>query len=207
MKVLENGPATWWAMSRTSSSSDGGPTLPHTIVLDACVVLNLFATGRVEDILGSLPSRFLVSRYARREALWYLGPSEQTMGAGDRRDVDLEPLVASGLVQLADLTAEEENIFVELAQELGDGEAASGAIAVGRSAAVATDDAKARQLFARRVPVIPVVSTAALLRAWAARRGLDRAVIAATLAAIRLGARYYPRGDDDEAIWWQEHTR
>jgi predicted nucleic acid-binding protein len=194
-------------MSSSSSSSDGGPPLPNTIVLDACVLLNLFAAGRVEEILRSLSSRCLVSGYARREALWYLVLVDQAGGTMERREIELEPLIAAGLVEILDLTQEEQDTFVELAQELGDGEAASGALAIGRSAAVATDDAKARKVFARRIPPLSVVGTVALLRSWEARAAVSRTDIAATLQAIRLGARYYPRGDDDDAAWWRARTR
>lgn len=193
----------------TSSSRPSGPAdhlLPEIIVLDACVLLNLFATRRIEDILGSLSSRYLVSSYARSEALWYLVP-----GGGpetpERRNIDLEPIAAAGLIEIVELTIDEQNTFVEFARELGDGEAASGAIAASRSAAVATDDAKARQVFARRIPSLTVVSTSALLRSWEARSAVRRIDVAGALEAIQLGARYSPRRGDDDAIWWQDRIQ
>ena len=190
--------------SSSKPSSDGDPSLPDSIVLDACVLLNLFATGRVDDILGSLPSRCLVSPYVRRETLWYLAPSSEGSDKMERCDISLQPVVAAGLLEVVDLTPEEQSAFVELARYLGDGEAASGAIASGRSAAVATDDARARQVFEHRTPPLAVVGTSTLLRFWEVRSGTSRADVAATLRAIQLGARYYPRGDGEDAVWWQE---
>lgn len=190
----------------TKSSSDGDLSLPNIIVLDACVVLNLFATGRVEDVLGSLSSRCLVSSYARREALWYLVPGDLSETT-ERRDIELEPVAAAGLIEIVELTTDEQNTFVELARELGDGEAASGAIAASRSGAVATDDTRAHQVFARRTPAIPVATTAALLRSWEERSAVSRTEVAGTLEAIRLGARYFPKGGGDDAVWWQDRIR
>lgn len=192
--------------SSIRSSNDRDLSLPNIIVLDACVLLNLFATGRVEDILGSLSSRCLVSSYARREALWYLVPGDRPENM-ERRDIELEPVAAAGLIEIVELTIDEQNTFIELARELGDGEAASGAIAASRSAAVATDDAKAHQVFARRTPAIPVATTAALLRSWEERSAVSRTDVAGTLEAIRLGARYLPKGRGDDAVWWQDRLR
>jgi hypothetical protein len=194
-------------MSPSSSSPvEGDEGIPQATVLDACVLLNLHATGRVEEILRSLPSRHIVSTYAAGESLWYL-EREPSTGVLERRDVALGPLIGAGLLEVVDLTSEEQVAFVAFAQQLGDGEAASGALAIGRSAAVATDDRRAREVFGSWIPPIRVIGTTTLLRSWELRAGIDPGEVASTLRAVRFGARFQPSDDDDEVAWWRERMR
>ena len=61
---------------------------------------------------------------------------------------------------------EEERTFVDLAALMDDGEAVTGAIALHRGYAVATDDRKARRILAERPRSITLVSTLDLLKLW-----------------------------------------
>jgi len=200
-------PLTLWMNPSNSLPNDNSRALPQTVVLDACVLLNLFASGRVEEILQAVPSRYLVSRYVCREALWYLVPSGETSTRTEKRQIVLDPLVAAGLLEIVDLSAQEQNAFVELAQQLGDGEAASGALALCRSAAVATDDSRARHVFERQEKPLRVIGTATILRSWESRLAVDSTAVLAALQSIRLGARFRPRDDDPDSAWWQDRIR
>lgn len=189
----------------TSSSGKGELSLPDIIVVDSCVLLNLHASGRVEEILASLSCHCLASPYARSEVLWYLAPPEGEDEIPIRRDITLEPLVEAQLLSIVGLTSEEQASFVELAQQLGDGEAASGALAISRSGSVATDDFKARRVFAQLSPPLPTIGTATLLRNWEQRSRPDRSDVVTALESIRHGARFSPRAGDDDSDWW--HAR
>jgi|SRR5579863_108210 len=184
-----------------------GAPLPDVVVVDACVLLNLYASGRVEEILTSVHSCCLVSRYVCREALWFLASTGQAGDKMERSAIVLDPLVRSGLLTIVDLTLDEQRLFVVLAQELGDGEAASGALAICRSAGLATDDSRARQVFGRQMPPVRVIGTATLLRLWESSLGVDASTVATTLKSIRLGARFHPRSDDEDATWWRNRIR
>lgn len=186
-----------------SSPADGEAAIPNTLVLDACVLLNLYASGCAEAILASLPTRNVVSVYAARETLWYL----QRGDPPERRDISLKPLIALGLIEVENLTAQEQSDFVRLAHQLGDGEAASGALAITRSAAVATDDRKARQVFAQQSPRIRVVGTSTLLRSWETRAAVSRAEVRAAVRAIDFGARFRPAENDSHVAWWRDRLR
>src|SRR6266542_3051818 len=100
------------AMFRTnplgSSTGAADSSMPNIVVVDACVVLNLYASGRVEEILASLPFRCLVAAQVRREALWYLTPSEEDNQRLQRREITLDPLVAARRLEVIDLTSAEE---------------------------------------------------------------------------------------------------
>lgn len=194
-------------MNPSDSSSAASTREPaEVLVLDACVLLNLCASGRIADVLSAAP-RSLVSSYVSREALWYLAPVDPLTGRVERREVALGPLLAARLVEVVELTPEESRTFITLARDLGDGEAASGAIAAGRSATVATDDRKARHVFARHLPPIVTISTAALLHAWEAHAAVAPADVAATIDAIRVRARFEPRKNDPDADWWRDRKR
>lgn len=190
----------------SASSNREVPSLPKLLVVDACVLLNLHASGQVEEILASLPCRCLVSPYASREALWYLGLTEDNASL-TRRGITLEPLITGGLLEIVNLTSEEQTTFVELAEHLDDGEAASGALAISRSASVATDDLKALRVFARLTPPLRTLGTPTLLRFWAETSGIDRSEVAVALQAIRTGARFLPADSDRDAAWWKEQLR
>ena len=190
----------------TDSADQAESPLPDVAVLDACVLLNLFASRRVEEILASLPFRCLVASQVRREALWYLGASDKDDDRLQRHEIVLDPLIAAGRIQVAELTVDEEGLLVELAQNLGDGEAASGALAIGRAAFVATDDVKAVRVFRQLEPPLRTAGTPTLLRWWEERSGASASAITSTLQAIRRGARFSPRADAADASWWRDRS-
>jgi hypothetical protein len=193
--------------SLTSSPDNDGASLVPIVVLDACVLLNLHASGRVDEILRAIPFRCLVASSVRHEALWYFAPASHDSQLLERHDILLDPLVEAGTIEVADLTADEQVSFVKLAQYLGDGDAASGALAVGRSGLVATDDVKAIQLFGRLTPPLSTIETGALLHYWEEHSGAGPTTVAAVLHAIQRGARFSPRGDAHSSTWWQQRIR
>ena len=112
----------------------------------------------------------------------------------------------SGIIEVVDLSIEEQEIFLRYAHQLGDGEAASGAIAIGRSGAVATDDRKARAVLAQHNPAIDLVGTVALLQGWEVSTGLSKKEVGEAIRAIRARARYEPGTSDYGAEWWRERV-
>lgn len=182
------------------------PELPALIVLDACVLLNLHATSRIAEILPALSSRVLVSSFVSAEALWHETAAKGSGEVTGRQTVTLDLLVQSGVIEIVELTAQEQKIFLVLAQHLGDGEAASGAIAVERFGAVATDDRKARRVLGQHSPPIHTIGTANLLQAWELRAQIPAGEMELALRAIRIGARFEPGPNDDGSAWWRQRA-
>ena len=176
------------------------------IVVDACVLLNLYATGRAGEILSSLASSVLVSSLVCAEALWIAAPSGSSDGEVDRDPVVIEPLAHAGIVTIVHLSAKEQKIFLRLAHDLDDGEAASGAIAAARSGAVATDDRKARTVLSKQLPPTAVIGTVAILQTWEASTGATIQEVGIVLRSIRTRARFEPASGDDGAEWWRERV-
>lgn len=179
-----------------AKAEEGGSDL---LVLDACCVINLFASGRAEQILQVTAYRCAVAEYvARREALGLAAEGEEVAA---RQPVDLAPLVDAGLLEVRHMTsADEQREFVRFAVDLDDGEAWTCAFARVHDAAVATDDRKALRLLEREE--IPTVQTAELLRGWAERTKAGAAEIRDALARIEARASFRPRRSAPEAEWW-----
>lgn len=187
-------------MTRSKSAFAHGTAV---LVLDSCVVINLFATRIMPEILGALGLSSSVTNYTlTAEGLW--------VGAGRRSDpnsdfelVDLRALIDSDVVQVLDLTDPEADLFVELAGSMDDGEAIVGAIAAKRGFAVATDDRRAIRVFASVLPDVALVSTPQIMKQWSDNRAPDHATLRMALRNIHQRGRYYPRSTDPLYNWWQ----
>src|SRR5438552_17812391 len=98
------------------------PAVP-LILLDACCLLNLHATRRLEEILTAVQGRFAVAERVAAETLY-----TRRGGSGDDADekdpVDMGSLVALGLLEVLPVeTPDEAASYVGFAAELDDGEA------------------------------------------------------------------------------------
>jgi predicted nucleic acid-binding protein len=182
---------------------DGGPGEPGELVLlDACCLINLFATGHADEIVRALPYRFAVARYvAEEEVLKVAGESGDTS-----IHPDLADLIERGSVARLDVSSGEEmRYLVRFAIDLDDGEAHTCALAIVRSARVATDDRKAIRVFraAREEPATePCLRTSELLFEWAAVEGVGAADLAEIVRAVARRASFLPPRDDPHVERW-----
>jgi hypothetical protein len=74
--------------------------LHNGIILDACCVINLYASGQIRSILTAIPKSVAVAAYVRkREALYIYSRS---LGAKDmsspKEKIDLQPLIDDNLL-------------------------------------------------------------------------------------------------------------
>ena len=173
------------------------------ILLDACCLLNLHATGRLEEILATLQGRFAVAERVAAEALY-----TRRGGSGDDADetdsIDIHPLITLGLLEVLSVeTPDEAACYVSFAAELDDGEAMTCALALHRGAIVATDDRKALRLLATQAPPIRTRSTAQLLKEWADGAQVSSAELRTILTDVRQRARFAPGRHDPLHAWWE----
>jgi predicted nucleic acid-binding protein len=176
------------------------------LLLDACCLINLLATGRLEEILGTLPYRMATSRLVATEEVLSIGINDDLEAPLEREIVSMARLESSGSLSILELTTEAEKAgFVHFAAGLDDGEASICALAVCRKAIVATDDRKALRLLSREVPAIPVLQTSELLYQWAYLTGASPNLILSVLRAVRTRARFYPRRDAPRCEWWDSY--
>jgi hypothetical protein len=156
---------------------------PALVLLDACCIINLFATERVEEILSCLPCRFATSRLVATQ----------------------EGLESLTLLDL--LTEREKSDFIRFAAELDEGEASICALAVSRGGGVATDDRKALRLLGQVAPAVRTIQTPELFYDWAHVSRVPEREVTDALRAVRHRARFYPRRDAPRFEWWARHLR
>ena len=175
-----------------------------SVLLDANCLLNLYATGHLRDIVAALPYQFCVADYVvEHEALLIWRPSS-TDGRDVREPVDLTSLLEEGLIQLMCLEHPAEEIsFIDLAANLDDGEAVTGALAFRRGWSVATDDRKARRVLGQLSPPVELVSTLELLKLWAEEVQVPSDELGAAMAEMQSSASYRPGARDPLYEWWR----
>jgi hypothetical protein len=163
------------------------------LVTDADVLMNLWASDRLEDILRAGRLTGLVCPRVEGEALWVQGDAP-----GSREPVELTRLFEAGILQRVTPDDREVATMVELAMRVDDGEAEAIAIATSRGLALATDDRKATKVaFGLGLDVL---DTPGLVRAWS--DAASPADVASVLSRIESRARYAPRVDHPLARWW-----
>ena len=174
--------------------------MPRTILLlDACVAINLVATDRLPHIAQTVDVTFTLARQAAAE-VGYL--RDITDGNPVRTPIELGQH-ADDTLQIIDLTPAEYPVYLRLAREVDDGEAATIAVAAQRGLRLATDDRKARRLCTElRVP--EPLRTLGLLRTYADGAALQQAQLRDLLSRIRDRASFQPPRSDPDHKWWQE---
>lgn len=172
------------------------------ILLDACVLLNLCATDRLEEIGRCIPGGFSVAAAAREEALFLRDPGD---AAQPLKPLALDLFFQRGVLQELPLATAEESLYVNIAAELDEGEAMSMAVAIYRNLDLATDDRKAIRLFAsfggdpKRL-----WSTLSIMKNWADSASPDGNELGRAIRAIRDRARYAPASNHLLYPWWSQ---
>ena len=186
----------------TAESTDIEGLDQGVLLLDASCLLNLYATGRLHDVAQTVPWQLAVVDYVMEEEALYVRATEQYEGQRETEPVDLSQLIEGGMLLIVSLEEPgEQAYFVELAAELDDGEAMTGAIAINRGFAFAIDDRKARRVLGERSPDVRLVSTIELVHLWSAT--VPAQEINRALQALRYGVRYVPGNRDPLYGWWR----
>ncbi len=172
------------------------------VMLDACCILNLAASGQFDRILKVENWTFVVGERAANEAQWI-----RQEGSDERLQVDLGSLIESGLLKPKRLESDDElALFIQLSSNrlMNDGEAEAVSIAVNRGCAVATDDRKARRIIVDWLPDVMLLSTASMLHQWQQHGGIGDTEMGATLRRIEYCASFIPRRIDPHYDWWTQ---
>lgn len=179
---------------------------PVTVILDTCVLINLLASGECESIIDSKDKEFVICSKAQEETI-YLRPDDTETGSLE--PIALDTLLDSKTLKLVLFENErEESLYVNYAAHLDDGEAMSLALAEARGFVLATDDSKARRLFAAAIGRSDcLISTAELLRAWAESRAISPKRLKLAVGRIMYRARFTPSHKDPNFLWWCEVAR
>jgi predicted nucleic acid-binding protein len=176
------------------------------ILLDACALINLLASGEIEPILSAAASEIMICAAVEKESIYLRSddPSDPSPAL-----IRLDGFIRAGVFSVCDIEGEaEETLYVDYAGQLDDGEAMSLAIANARGFILATDDRKARRVFLESVRAKKrLLSTSDLIRRWAERKAVSRARIKSVLSSIQQRANFIPARSDANFAWWRDASR
>jgi hypothetical protein len=180
------------------SSHDG-------LILDACCVINLYASGEMSDILQALSTSVAVAAYVKdKEATRILCEPDGT-SVRKYEQIDLQPFIDHGLLVIVSPDNEaEDTTYVNFAVDLDDGEAITGAIAFHRNWSIASDDRKAIAFLSRNAPYVQIVTTPEILQFWVSTANPHPDIVRRALRNIRTRARYEPDRGHTLYDWWQD---
>jgi predicted nucleic acid-binding protein len=182
----------------------GTAPVPPLTLLDACAVINLYATRTMEPIVASVDGPVAVADVAVAEAGFvFRGGSGDD--ARERDPVDLQPLLVSGALSIIATTDEEELLtFIDLARDVGDGEAMTGALAIHRGGVVVTDDRKATRVLRSRG--VALRTSLDLITTWVDAAAISPERVRAIVADVRQRASYTPHRTHPFYDWWDAAT-
>jgi len=156
------------------------------------------------EILQAAPPRFAVCSYVKDTEALGIFTGQITNGKRQRSPIDLEPLVVGGLLEVVthDWAIHSSHILVLAKAEIsGMGEKISGAIALEKNWAIATDDRHAQRKFIGLMPQTQIVTTLDLVRHWADMENISRDVLREVLEKIRVRGNAEPAQDHPQYAW------
>ncbi|HEU5376387.1 MAG TPA: PIN domain-containing protein [Ktedonobacteraceae bacterium] len=178
------------------------------ILLDACVVINLFASKQMQAILEALPRPVAIATFVHEKEVLkiYTGPDDNITAEAEA--ISLQPFIDQKLLHVVPNDSRELATMLKISETYIDtGEAISAAIARHRSWSLATDDKIALSFFMRNMPDLHLISTLDLVKHWAEATQPHLAAIADALANIHKRARYAPHHDHDLYQWWKMYQQ
>lgn len=170
-------------------------------IVDACSLINLFASGKAGGIIAACGGDFYVSEQVRGESLTIREPDKNDASILVPAPIDLAGAIAGGILKECRLEGEAENeAYIEFAAQVDDGEASCLAIAKSRGWLVATDDRKAIRLATESG--IKVITTPELIERWANATSPANEDLAEVIRSIERFARFRPRSASPLYAWW-----
>jgi len=157
------------------------------LVLDASVVINFLGTGNAAPLIRALGRKCMVERIAWREIT-------RDPLTGKTATEPLNKLVSAGLLERQEMDPNATEVFLDLAlaqppDGLGDGEAATLALAAANGASAVIDDKKALRIAAARLPSLRVLSTLDLLSCASVTSAVRRSTLADAVFSALTHAR------------------
>jgi predicted nucleic acid-binding protein len=172
------------------------------VAADACVLLNLLATGRAGDLLRALDTSLIATPMAAAEVKYLAGTPDEE-GRPTRQTVDLAELTAHGLLEVRGVPQAALDLYVRCAAELHDADASGIALAVSFGVALATDDGLARGVAAREAANLELVGTLALVRKGSEAIGVDQEGLVKLARNLRTRGNFLPPRQDPDREWYQ----
>ena len=182
---------------------------PHSeLILDACCAINLYSSGHMGSILESLGVSVYIAEYVYTEELVSLTSESNFRELNHEEQYNLDLMMQKGLFALASLSSDlEQNLFVNLASMIDDGEAATAALAVNRRWSLGTDDRGAIGYFTQNDFTFEIVSTLEIVKFWADTNAMEPDMVKTALTNIRTHGRYRPKSSHPLYPWWSKYMK
>lgn len=154
------------------------------LVLDASVIINLLATNYASPILNAVPNSIVVTDNVVREI-------DRGSANGRPEPTLLRELIHNKILNRLELSGIALEHFFDLvsgsaADSLGDGEAATLALAYSKGFTAAIDEKKATKISSQRFETLKIITTVDILAYEPVRISLgDKALSEATLQALK----------------------
>lgn len=171
------------------------------MLLDACAVVNLYATQWMKSILAAAGGSFAVADLVARETQFVLrgGAGEDSK---EHEPIDLQPLIDDGILEVISTEEDEELLtFIDLSQEVDEGEAMTAALAFHRGCIVVTDDRKASRVLLSRGVIVR--TSLDLIHAWSESPAVTPEILRSALTDLRQRGNYDPPRGHALRGWWE----
>jgi hypothetical protein len=175
---------------------------PRPVVIDACCLIDLLASGQFETILRATGYAWHLPTAVQAEVQYVRQHDPAQPGAHINVSVDLTPHLVSGLVMVCQPDDPQEQArFIQYATIFrSDGEAMCLALAESRGWHVATDDRKAIRI--GRQAGLTILSCPELMKTWADATRPDAARLVQVLTDVQTLAQFRPNQTMKQAAWW-----
>lgn len=181
--------------------------MPRAVVIDACCLLNLLATGREQDLVRACEIDLIISGQAHGEALFLHTPPDAD-GVRSKHLASTERLRTAGRLQIRSLDTEPLiAAFVAWAAQLRDEDASCVALAGALGLPLMTDDGKERRIARAQFPRIDLISTLAVLDEAVRALALPEHELLGLVADLRWRGNFAPPRKDPLAPWYAELLR
>ena len=168
------------------------------LLLDACLVINLWAGDILRSLAVDCGTELLVVEQVAAEVLYVDSDPDE-----DRERLNWTELSDSGVIQRIRLAGTEEvTAFLGLIPRLGDGEAASLTAAQHRGLVLGTDDGLALRAASERTSPVETVTTPEVVSWWADAAQADDRIAADVIERIETRASYRPPAQHPLRPWW-----
>lgn len=174
------------------------------LVIDACGLLNLLATGHEIEIVEALDWHLMIPAMVLDEEVKYLRTPPDKKGLRRQVPVDLGPLRKSGRLKARERDNDWLDDFVACAELLADKDAACAALAGFSGLPLVTDDPKVKSVTRERYAAVRLISTLEFVVEAVGKLGMDEGETAYNL---RWRGNFLPPRGDANAGWFEAALR
>ncbi len=176
------------------------------LLLEPSSVFPLWGSSRVAEILRTIPAKVTIVDVVGDNELLYMWSELDQQGNMAKIPFDKQSLLEEGLLVEETLKDEDcSNVLLFSAQNMGNGEAETAAVALARNWAICMDDGTARRRILQVAPHLEIVSTLQIVKHWAEVTQASPEEIRQVLRSMRVRGPYNPSPKDQLFEWYEAY--